>query len=115
MGKSDVIENGNNVIVNVIVNDTHVTNNCPDVTNNVTNKSENDTNNGTDGTDSGTNNDEVGTNNGTDDPIIGTIAEQYRNNSERSGTIGRTIKRLYVDITWRIKESFTYVKNESSN
>ncbi len=43
MGKSDVIENGNNVIVNVIeyviVNDTHVTNdvtnNCPDDTNNV--------------------------------------------------------------------------------
>lgn len=72
MGKSDVIENGNIVIVNVIVNDTHVTN-----------KSENDSNNGTDGTDSGINNDEVGTNNGTDDPIIGTIAEQYRNNSER--------------------------------
>ncbi len=41
MGKSDVIENGNNVIEYVIVNDTHVTNdvtnNCPDVTNNVTN------------------------------------------------------------------------------
>lgn len=49
---ADVIENGTNVIEktpNVIVNDTHVTNdvtnNCPDVTNDVTNNSHDVTNN----------------------------------------------------------------------
>jgi hypothetical protein len=60
MRKSDVIKNGNDVMVNVIE---YVIGNDTRVTNNGTNKSENDTNNGTNGTDSGTSNDEVGTNN----------------------------------------------------